>query len=208
MELIVININICTYFLQDWNSIVKLTENDSFIAALEGHNYSRSSSYHTTSDCSTWWTDSIERNSLDADSLDQELPTMDLLSGIVSSANVSFEETKQSFHSPEPEVSESTISSLILLPPPLPRKTSYDSQVDNNVGSYEDDSKSASSVDILEHVDVHSDSAFSIDKLSPSFCRNENYLAEVTSGIEHTKHCDLSYYYQNVITKQSFKSCL
>lgn len=203
--------------MQDWTSSIKSsTEDESYITASEGHRHSRSSSFHTASECahSPWWGESIERNSLDADSLDQEVPTMELLSGVVSSANVSFDDTEHSFESPEPAVSpemETILPSLIMVPPPLPRKSSHDSQADSNFESHEEDSKSASSLDILVRAtDSQSDSACSVDKLSPSINESGDDMIEVSASFSHAnlKDSGLSYYYQNIITTQSLKTCL
>lgn len=180
------------------------------MTASEGHHHSRSSSFHTVSECahSPWWGESVERNSLDADSLDQEAPTMELLSGVVSSANVSFNDSEHNFQSPEPH--EPIMPSLIMMPPPLPRKSSHDSQADSNFESPEEDSKSASSLDVLERPESQSDSACSVDKGSPSLNESGDDLIEVRNGFEHVslKDSGLSYYYQNIITTQSLKTCL
>lgn len=215
-ELIVNNIHLSLSLFQDWNncsSIKSLTEDELYITASEGHHHSRSSSFHTVSECahSPWWGESIERNSLDADSLDQEVPTMELLSGVVSSANVSFDDTEQTFHSPEPQSPETeTIRPTLIMmpPPPLPRKSSHDSQADSNFESHEEDSKSASSIEILDRPESQSDSACSMDKLSPSITGSGDDAIEVRSGYERVKESGLSYYYQNIITTQSLKTCL
>lgn len=146
---------------------------------------------------------------------------MELLSGCISSANVSFDDTEHSFESPEPSQDSATLEtetimpSLIMVPPPLPRKSSHDSQADSNFESHEEDSKSASSsVDILVgRADSQSaDSACSVDKMSPSINESGDDMIEVSAGYErHTNLKDsngLSYYYQNIITTQSLKTCL
>lgn len=198
------------FLFQDWNSSVKSSTDESYITASEGHHHSRSSSFHTVSECahSPWWGESVERNSLDADSLDQEAPTMELLSGVVSSANVSFDDAEHTFQSPEPAHEEILPSLILLPPPPLPRKASHDSQADSNFESHEEDSKSASSVEVLERAESQTDSACSVDKLSPSISGDD--MIEVRSGFEHVslKDSGLSYYYQNIITTQSLKTCL
>lgn len=97
---------------QDWSSSVKSTEDESFVTASDCTctPQSRSSSYHTASECraSPWWGgESTERSSLDNDSSEdadpEALPSIKLLSGVVitaSSANLSFDESEHSFLTP------------------------------------------------------------------------------------------------------------
>lgn len=220
------------------------------MTASENTPHSRSSSYHTASECahSPWWEQNIERNSLDADSLDQEAPSMALLSGVVvSSVNVSFEDSAHTFQSPEGSESEDTIQSYTHLPPPPPQlrsqlatpplqlrsqfasqlrsqlplppttsintrrspKHSNDSQEDSQFESPEEDVKSASSYDLL---DTRSDSACSMEKVSPNTVTSEdgdevkNNNNSNNNGFSVNfskfKESGLSYYYQNIITKQ------
>ncbi|XP_065086480.1 SEC14 domain and spectrin repeat-containing protein 1-B [Ochlerotatus camptorhynchus] len=96
----------------DWSSSVKSTEDESFVTASDCTctPQSRSSSYHTASECraSPWWGgESTERSSLDNDSSEdadpEALPSIKLLSGVVitaSSANLSFDESEHSCLTP------------------------------------------------------------------------------------------------------------
>lgn len=91
---------------------MKSTEDESFVTASDCTctPQSRSSSYHTASECraSPWWGgESTERSSLDNDSSEdadpEALPSIKLLSGVVitaSSANLSFDESEHSFLTP------------------------------------------------------------------------------------------------------------
>lgn len=140
---------------------------------------------------------------------------MALLSGVVSSsANVSFDDSTHTFQSPEGSEAEDTIPPLMHLPPPPPpatlsrHKGSHDSQEDSQFESPEEDVKSASSLDILE---TQSDSACSMEKLSPNTVgsedadevrNNNNNNNNFTVSFSKFKESGLSYYYQNIITKQ------
>lgn len=134
---------------------------------------------------------------------------MALLSGVVvSSANVSFDDSARSFQSPEGSEAEDTIPPLMHLPPPTTKSTmhkhSNDSQEDSQFESPEEDVKSASSLDILE---TQSDSACSMEKLSPDTVASDD-ADEVRNNNGYSvnfskfKESGLSYYYQNIITKQ------
>ncbi|XP_070494833.1 titin isoform X6 [Chironomus tepperi] len=89
----------------DWNNSLKSsTEDESFVTASE-YATSRSSSYHTASECrdhSPWWTDTAERSSVDLDSSDPEQPNIKELTITSSSGNGSFDNSEASFRSPIP----------------------------------------------------------------------------------------------------------
>ncbi|XP_058459969.1 SEC14 domain and spectrin repeat-containing protein 1-B [Malaya genurostris] len=96
----------------DWSCSMKSTEDESFVTASDCTctPQSRSSSYHTASECraSPWWGgESTERSSLDNDSSEdadpEAMPSIKLLSGVVitaSTANLSFDDSEHSFLTP------------------------------------------------------------------------------------------------------------
>uniref|UniRef100_A0A2M4AJY0 Putative titin n=1 Tax=Anopheles triannulatus TaxID=58253 RepID=A0A2M4AJY0_9DIPT len=96
----------------DWTSSVKSTDEGSFLTASDCvcTPQSRSSSYHTASECraSPWWgIESIEQqSSLDNDSSEdhdsEAYPSIKLLSGVVmsTSANLSFDDSENIFLAP------------------------------------------------------------------------------------------------------------
>ncbi|XP_055539489.1 SEC14 domain and spectrin repeat-containing protein 1-B [Wyeomyia smithii] len=94
----------------DWSCSMKSTEDESFVTASDCTPQSRSSSYHTASECraSPWWGgESTERSSLDNDSSEdadpEAMPSIKLLSGVMitaSTANLSFDESEHSFLTP------------------------------------------------------------------------------------------------------------
>lgn len=183
--------------------------------------HSRSSSYHTASECthsihSPWW-ENAERSSLD--SSDHEAPSMELLSGVVvSSASASFDDTENpvTFHSPvisEPEqdLHIDAHEELIIplspqsQPPPSNKRTTSSSphQSTNSFETPEDDMKSSSSMDLLDEVG----SASSMEKISsPSHTPGSD--TKSLNDFSTLKMSGLSYYYQNIMTKQALKTCL
>lgn len=98
---------IIPFAMQELNSIAKLsTEDESFHTASECTftPQSHSSAYETASEgglMSPWWTSSgAEKNSFETCSssdMDSEVPSMQLLSGVVSSATASYDESELSF---------------------------------------------------------------------------------------------------------------
>jgi hypothetical protein len=155
---------------------------------------SRSSSYHTASECrgaSPWtWNESADRSSIDLDSSDPEHP-LKVLPG-TSSANISFDDSEHSFRSPVSfhEQLESEI------PPQLPPKNSRSLQEEipspiqqeNKIYTiFESPTTSPS--------EIEDDAAGDGVKVSD----DNNNVTEMTG---------LSYYYQNIITKQVLKTCL
>uniref|UniRef100_A0A336K5I0 CSON014777 protein n=1 Tax=Culicoides sonorensis TaxID=179676 RepID=A0A336K5I0_CULSO len=216
----------------DWNSSVKssATEDETaYLTASEGHSgtlHSRSSSYHTASECaasvnSPWW-ETAERSSLD--SSDQEAPTMELLSGVVvSSASTSFDDSENqvTFHSPvisEPEhdlhILHDAHEELIIplepqnqLPPPSSKRNSMNASPRHSANSFEtpeDDMKSSSSMDLLDEVG----SAYSTDKISSESHQSPASDTKSLAEFAALKISGLSYYYQNIMTKQALKTCL
>lgn len=150
---------------------------------------SRSSSYHTASECrgASPWNESFERSSIDLDSSDPEQHSRTLLAG-TSSANASFDDSEHSCRSPI-SFGEHTDSDNA---PPIPPKNSspledfYDQsqQQENKIYTiFESPTTSPSEIED-EGVKVSDDN---------------NNLTEMTG---------LSYYYQNIITKQVLKTCL
>ncbi|CRL08293.1 CLUMA_CG021374, isoform B [Clunio marinus] len=108
----------------DWNSSLKSsTEDESFVTASE-YTPSRSSSYHTASECrgtSPWtWNESAERSSVDFDSSDPEQISLKPLTTTLS-ANASFDDSENSFLSPIPFGEQTEHDNA---PPPLPPKNS------------------------------------------------------------------------------------
>ncbi|KFB35637.1 AGAP007560-PA-like protein [Anopheles sinensis] len=96
----------------DWSSSIKSTDEGSFVTASDCicTPQSRSSSYHTASECraSPWWgVESIEQqSSLENDSSEdpdpEAFPSIKLLSGVVmtSNANLTFDDSDNSFLTP------------------------------------------------------------------------------------------------------------
>lgn len=181
------------------------------------HSHSRSSSYHTASECahSPWW-ETADHTSLDADSSDQEAPSMELLSGvIVSSASASFDDSEQTtFHSPissDHEQEELIIPLQTTDTPPLKQRispnNSNNSQSKCSYESPEDDLKSGSSLDNLDKVSACSTEKASSSSQTPDALEVSSSNRDFTA-LAFKELSGLSYYYQNIITKQSLKTCL
>lgn len=152
---------------------------------------SRSSSYHTASECrgaSPWtWNESAERSSIDLDSSDPEQHSRNLLAGS-SSANASFDDSEHSYRSPV-SFSEQTDSDNA---PPLPPKNS------SPLDDYSDQSHHHESK-IYTIFESPTTSPSEIEDDGVKVSDDNNNLTEMTG---------LSYYYQNIITKQVLKTCL
>lgn len=151
---------------------------------------SRSSSYHTASECrgaSPWtWNESAERSSIDLDSSDPEQPSMKLLQG-TSSANASFDDSEHSFRSPV-SFSEQTDSDIApMLPPRRP------SPLDEYSEPIHQENK------IYTIFESPTSTPSEIEEDGAKVSDDNNNLTEMTG---------LSYYYQNIITKQVLKTCL
>lgn len=87
-------------FNKEWNSSLRSTEDESFVTASDFRFTPQStrSSYRTASEGgSPWWNN--DKNSLDTSGsdMDPEVPSMQLLTGVVSSASVSFDDSEHSF---------------------------------------------------------------------------------------------------------------
>lgn len=90
------------YFLfnKEWNSSLKSTEDESFVTASDFRFTPQStrSSYRTASEGgSPWWNN--DKTSLDTSGsdMDPEVPSLQMLTGVVSSASVSFDDSEHSF---------------------------------------------------------------------------------------------------------------
>lgn len=87
-------------FKKEWNSSLKSTEDESFVTASDFRFTPQStrSSYRTASEGgSPWWNnDKISLDTSGSD-MDPEVPSMQLLTGVVSSASVSFDDSEHSF---------------------------------------------------------------------------------------------------------------
>lgn len=151
---------------------------------------SRSSSYHTASECrgaSPWtWNESAERSSIDLDSSDPEQPSMKLLPG-TSSTNASFDDSEHSFRSPV-SFSEQTDSDIAPMLPP--RRTSP-------LDEYPEPIHQENKIYTIFESPTSTPSEIEEDGVKVS--DDNNNLTEITG---------LSYYYQNIITKQVLKTCL
>lgn len=85
---------------KEWNSSLKSTEDESFVTASDFRFTPQStrSSYRTASEGgSPWWNN--DKTSLDTSGsdMDPEVPSLQLLTGVVSSASVSFDDSEHSF---------------------------------------------------------------------------------------------------------------
>ncbi|GAB0100258.1 SEC14 domain and spectrin repeat-containing protein 1 [Sergentomyia squamirostris] len=175
----------------DWNSSLKSskssTEDESFITASDctWTAQSRSSSYHTASECraSPWW--DSEKNSLDiadVSDVDADLPSNKLFH-VASSNSASFDESENSFLSPTN-------------PSPV-----YADQSDS------DDTKRK-----LQRARNSPDSGALLDdgKIEPRKDDAEEIGEKVRSEANPSAHDFLTWngYYQSFITKQTIKGCL
>lgn len=205
-------LNVKKCFFQDWNNSLKSsTEDESFVTASE-YATSRSSSYHTASECrdhSPWWTDNTERSSVDLDSSDPEQANVKpSLFTSPYSANESFDNSEQGYRSPIPYGDQNDSDNSLKVKhdsessesPPLPPK------IRSPIESYHEPSPSIISDKKMYTIFESPTSTPSQDEEvtgieSPSKVSddNNNNLAEMSG---------LSYYYQNIITKQVLKTCL
>lgn len=164
---------------------------------------SRSSSYHTASECrdhSPWWTDTTERSSVDLDSSEDIEQTVNVKASsefpIVSldspnsdcEPNENEEETK----------CEGDDESKITLVPLLPPKSQHSTE--------------KQSTTILTCSDKTIYTIFESPTSTPSQDDDrvyENESPKVSDdNINLSDMSGLSYYYQNIITKQVLKTCL
>ncbi|XP_049539407.1 SEC14 domain and spectrin repeat-containing protein 1-B isoform X2 [Anopheles darlingi] len=250
----------------DWTSSVKSTDEGSFITASDCicTPQSRSSSYHTASECraSPWWgIESIEQqSSLDNDSSEdhdsEAYPSIKLLSGVVmsTSANISFDDSENIFltpadgqgaasvdshpdsddtvtsdnsprqqHQPSPLETSSASSSalnsinrrenlaLSLTPEEL-------EQIENDIRNNNLMGMDISSQDIKStQVTPTSEDSGNVSTSSVKLEEGEDGILsplQLTDPVRFepvkgpTDISGLTYYYQNIITKHTVKSCL
>lgn len=180
---------------------------------------SRSSSYHTASECrgnSPWtWNDSTERSSVEFDSSDPEQSTLKALSdpsSFSSSSNNSFDDDEL-----PPDNFESSNVNLNLLdidtssninenmPPALPPK--YSSLV---ASTSFDNNNSIVEVENTENISENKIyTIYESPANSPNdFEEHENVLKVSDDNNNISELTGLSYYYQNIITKQVLKTML
>ncbi|XP_055626191.1 SEC14 domain and spectrin repeat-containing protein 1-B [Toxorhynchites rutilus septentrionalis] len=234
----------------DWSCSMKSTEDESFVTASDCTctPQSRSSSYHTTSECraSPWWgvESAAERRSLDNDSSEdadpEALPSIKLLSGVVitaSTANLSFDESENSFLTPtaHSEQADSDTSQIVdTRSQTSPVMSSGSSSALNSINrrenltlaltpeeleQIENDIRNnnvvaESTPKVLKH---HSSPTSSEDsgnvsttstKLDVDFLGDTDALLESAFKSGAQEISGLTYYYQNIITKHTVKSCL
>jgi hypothetical protein len=171
------------------------TEDESFITASE-YTPSRSGSYHTASECRTspWWTESVERSSVDMNSSDLEHSTFQLLEGVSTSANASFDDSDNCYLSPisfgdKIDTDDSFKTAKSITPDgdnvADDHSDSLNSDSNKMYTIFESPASTPSTPDSLENIKTANDSNNNIPELS-----------------------GLSYYYQNIITKQVIRTCL
>ncbi|XP_053676354.1 SEC14 domain and spectrin repeat-containing protein 1-B [Anopheles nili] len=236
----------------DWSSSVKSTDDGSFVTASDCicTPQSRSSSYHTASECraSPWWgVESIERqSSLENDSAEdpdpEAFPSIKLLSGVVmtSSANLSFDESEHSFPTPANSHGSASVDSHPDSDDTVPTVCSQPSPIGTSSAS----SSALNSINRRENLAL-SLTPEELEQIENDI-RNNNLLAAVGSAVNKelqstqvtptsedsgnvstssvkldpedtvrfepvkgpTDISGLTYYYQNIITKHTVKSCL
>lgn len=187
------------------------TEDESFVTASE-YATSRSSSYHTASECrdhSPWWTDNTERSSVDLDSSDPE--QVNVKSNLFSPpppayfTSESFDNLEKSYRSPTSFEDQNEISEKIKSEsesssesPPIPPKISSPIEEFPEPPPLISDKKmytifeSPTSTPSQDGDVIGTNSPFKVSD-------DNNNLADMSG---------LSYYYQNIITKQVLKTCL
>lgn len=180
------------------------TEDESFVTASE-YATSRSSSYHTASECrdhSPWWTDNAERSSVDLDSSESE--QTNVKAGIFAS---SFDST-EAYNSPVPFTDQNDSDNSLKIKcdsessesPPIPPK--IQSPIDNYSQpspSIISDKKMYTIFESPTSTPSQEEEILGSDSPSKVSDDNNNNLADMSG---------LSYYYQNIITKQVLKTCL
>uniref|UniRef100_A0A023EQC0 Uncharacterized protein n=1 Tax=Aedes albopictus TaxID=7160 RepID=A0A023EQC0_AEDAL len=234
----------------DWSSSVKSTEDESFVTASDCTctPQSRSSSYHTASECraSPWWGgESTERSSLDNDSSEdadpEALPSIKLLSGVVitaSSANLSFDESKNSFLTPtsnsEQADSDDPHQSMAGRNQSSPEISSGASSALNSINRRENLAL-ALTPEELEQIenDIRNNNTVHLVAVaestpksgskhsSPTASEDSGNVSTISAKFDAVLELDgtglksgnqeisgLTYYYQNIIAKHTVKSCL
>jgi hypothetical protein len=183
------------------------TEDESFVTASE-YATSRSSSYHTASECrdhSPWWTDNTERSSVDLDSSDPEQVNVkaSLFSPPAYFTSGSFDNSEKSYNFVDQnEVTEKEVKSesesSSSESPPLPPKIASPIEEFPEPPPLISDKKmytifeSPTSTPSQDGDVIGTNSPFKVSD-------DNNNLADMSG---------LSYYYQNIITKQVLKTCL
>lgn len=181
------------------------TEDESFVTASEMMTPSRSESYHTASESRTspWYTDSVERSSVDFDSSDTE--------------QFPFK------HSSKPSPTNNEISNQDeeddeeeeLNFPPILNELSFESKIEDT----KDVTETLEVANIpnepqyeLANYDNKIYTIFESPASSPSQNDGENFEDENAKKSDINNNLPeisgLSYYYQNIITKQIIKTCL
>lgn len=168
---------------KEWNSSLKSTEDESFVTASDFRFTPQStrSSYRTASEGgSPWWNN--DKTSLDTSGsdMDPEVPSMQLLTGVVSSASVSFDDSEHSFLSAHRS--------------PLSEQTDSD-ELTNKTKSYRSSLFKSPAASSQAYRDFHNASTSS--KVSDE----SSILIPETSP--WNRYCS-----KLIITKQSIKGCL
>lgn len=168
---------------KEWNSSLKSTEDESFVTASDFRFTPQStrSSYRTASEGgSPWWNN--DKTSLDTSGsdMDPEVPSMQLLTGVVSSASVSFDDSEHSFLSAHRS--------------PLSEQTDSD-ELTNKTKSYRSSLFKSPATSSQAYRDFHNASTSS--KVSDE----SSILIPETSP--WNRYCS-----KLIITKQSIKGCL
>uniref|UniRef100_A0A182QBH8 SESTD1-like spectrin repeats region domain-containing protein n=1 Tax=Anopheles farauti TaxID=69004 RepID=A0A182QBH8_9DIPT len=231
----------------DWSSSVKSTDDGSFVTASDWPctPQSRSSSYHTASECraSPWWgVESIERqSSLENDSAEdpdpEAFPSIKLLSGVVitSSANLSFDESDELHGSASVDShpdSDDTVPTVGSQASPIGTTSSASSSALNSINRRENlalsltpeelqqiendirNNNLLASVDIVvgkelvqsTQVTPTSEDSGNVSTSSVKLDADDSSRFEPVKGPADIS--GLTYYYQNIITKHTVKSCL
>lgn len=168
---------------KEWNSSLKSTEDESFVTASDFRFTPQStrSSYRTASEGgSPWW--NSDKTSLDTSGsdMDPEVPSMQLLTGVVSSASVSFDDSEHSYLSAHRS--------------PLSEHTDSD-ELTNKTKSYRSSLFKSPAASKQTYRDLHNASTSS--KVSDE----SSILIQETSP--WNRYCS-----KLIITKQSIKGCL
>uniref|UniRef100_A0A182MMM2 SESTD1-like spectrin repeats region domain-containing protein n=1 Tax=Anopheles culicifacies TaxID=139723 RepID=A0A182MMM2_9DIPT len=235
----------------DWSSSVKSTDDGSFVTASDCicTPQSRSSSYHTASECraSPWWgVESIERqSSLENDSAEdpdpEAFPSIKLLSGVVitSSANLSFDESEHSFPTVHGSASvdshpdsDDTVPTVCSQTSPIATSSASSSALNSitrrenlalsltpeELEQIENDIRNNNLLATVGTVDIVGKELQSTQVTPTSEDSGNVSTSSVKLDVEDATRFEpvkgptdisgLTYYYQNIITKHTVKSCL
>lgn len=170
---------------------------------------SRSESYHTASESRTspWYTDSMERSSVDFDSSDAEQPSFKDTAKASPTKNLEIPSQDQDDEDEE-----------LMNFPPILNDSGFESKSEKSIEEV---------INKIENSTVPSDSQLELNKFenkiytifeSPASTPSQNGSENLEDGNAKKSDCDLnnnlpeisglSYYYQNIITKQIIKTCL